>query len=84
MILMGEFIEKLEVMDERLRFDQQCKNVEQKWYENKQMLFNMLRDASNNNFIELLVTVNTTLQPHQRFLKLHNLKHFLMKSKICF
>jgi len=26
-----------------------------------------LRDASNNNFIELLVIVNTTPQPHQRF-----------------
>ena len=31
------------------------------------MLSDMLRDASKNNFIELLVTVNTTLQPHQRF-----------------
>ena len=27
----------------------------------------MLRDASKNNFIELLVTVNTTPQPYQRF-----------------
>jgi len=26
-----------------------------------------LRDASKNNFIELLITVNTTPQPHQTF-----------------
>jgi len=40
------------------------KNIEQELYENKQILSYMLGDASNNNFIELLVTVNTTLQPH--------------------
>ncbi|QCE03904.1 hypothetical protein DEO72_LG8g1934 [Vigna unguiculata] len=56
-------------MDERLGVDQRCRNIEQEWYENKQILSNMLRDASKNNFIELLVTVNTTLQPHQRFLE---------------
>ena len=54
-------------MDERLRVDQRCRNIEQEWYENKQILFDMLRDASKNNFIELIVTVNTTPQPHQRF-----------------
>ncbi|QCD92417.1 hypothetical protein DEO72_LG5g479 [Vigna unguiculata] len=67
MILMGEVIEKLESIDERLRVDQRCINIEQEWYENKQILSDMLRDASKNNFIELLVTVNTTPQPHQRF-----------------
>jgi len=67
MILMGEVIGKLESMDERLRVDQRCRNIEQEWYENKQILSDMLRDASKNNFIKLLVTVNTTLQPHQRF-----------------
>jgi len=60
MILMGEVIEKLESMDERLRVDQRCRNIEQEWYENKQILSDMLKDASKNNFIELLVTVNTT------------------------
>ena len=56
MILMGEVIEKLESMDERLRVDQRCRNIEQEWYENKQILSDMLRDASKNNFLELLVT----------------------------
>ena len=64
---MGEVIEKLESMDKRLRVHQRCRNIEQEWYENKQILSDMLRDASKNNFIELLVTVNTTPQPHQRF-----------------
>jgi len=63
LILMGEVIVKLESMDERLRVDQRCRNIEQEWYENKQILSDMLRDASKNNFIELLVTVNTTPQP---------------------
>ncbi|QCD86288.1 hypothetical protein DEO72_LG3g809 [Vigna unguiculata] len=67
MILMGEVIEKLESMDERLRVDQRCRNIEQEWYENKQILSDMLGDTSKNNFIELLVTVNTTPQPYQRF-----------------
>jgi len=58
---------KLESMDERLRVDQRCINIEQEWYENKQILSDMLRDASKKIFIELLVTVNTTPQPHQRF-----------------
>jgi len=69
MILMGEVIEKLESIDERLQVDQRCKNIVQEWYENKKMLSDMLRDASNNNFIELLATINTTLQSHQRFPK---------------
>ena len=49
----------------------------------------MLRDASKNNFIELLVTVNTTPQPHQRFSKnpdfnalRHEIKYVLMKLAI--
>jgi len=89
MILMGEVIEKLESMDERLRVDQRCRNIEQEWYENKQILSEMLRDASKNNFIELLVTVNTTPQPHQRFPEnpdfnelRHEIKDVLMKLAI--
>ena len=49
-------IEKLESMDESLRVDQRCRDIEQEWYENKQILSDMLRDASKNNFLELLVT----------------------------
>ncbi|QCD96848.1 hypothetical protein DEO72_LG6g1558 [Vigna unguiculata] len=89
MILMGDVIEKLESMDERLRVDQRCRNIEQEWYENKQILFDMLRDASKNNFIELLVTVNTTVQPHQRFPEnvdfnelRHEIKDVLLKLAI--
>ncbi|QCD93332.1 hypothetical protein DEO72_LG5g1405 [Vigna unguiculata] len=89
MILMGEVIEKLESMDERLRVDQRCRNIEQEWYENKQILSDMLRDASKNNFIELLVTVNTTPQPHQRFPEnpdfntlRHEIKDVLLKLAI--
>jgi len=72
-----------------LRFDQRCKNIEQEWYENKQILSDMLRDASTNNFIELLVTVNTTPQPHQRFPEnsnfnelCHEIKDMLLKLAI--
>jgi len=86
---MGEVIVKLESMDERLRVDQRCRNIEQEWYENKQILSDMLRDASKNNFIELLVTVNTTPQPHQRFLEnpdfnelRHEIKDVLLKLAI--
>jgi len=89
MILMGEVIKKLESMDERLRVDQRCRNIEQEWYKNKQILSDMLRDASKNNFIELLVTVNTTLQPHQRFPEnpdfnelRHEIKDVLLKLAI--
>jgi len=49
----------------------------------------MLKDASKNNFIELLVTINTTLQPHQRFLEnpdfnalRHEIKDMLLKLAI--
>ncbi|QCD82403.1 hypothetical protein DEO72_LG2g2741 [Vigna unguiculata] len=89
MILMGEVIEKLESMDERLRVDQRCRNIEQEWYENKQILSDMLRDASKNNFTELLVTVNTTPQPHQIFPEnpdfnehRHEIKDVLLKLAI--
>jgi len=89
MILMGEVIEKLEAMDERLQVDQRCRNIDQVWYENKKILYDMLRDASKNNFIESLVTVNTTLQPHQRFPKnpdfnafRHEIKDMLLKLAI--
>ena len=49
----------------------------------------MLRDASKNNFIKLLVTFNTTLQPHQRFPEhpnfnalRHKIKDMLLKLAI--
>ncbi|QCD86446.1 hypothetical protein DEO72_LG3g969 [Vigna unguiculata] len=49
----------------------------------------MLRDASKNNFTELLVTVNTTLQPHKRFPEnpyfnalRHEIKDVLLKLAI--
>ena len=29
----------------------------------------MLEDASNNNFVELVLIVNTTLQGHKRFVE---------------
>jgi len=87
MILMGEVIEKLESMDERLRVDQRCRNIE--WYKNKQILSDMLRDASKKNFIELLVTVNTNPQPHQTFPEnpdfnelRHEIKDMLLKLAI--
>jgi len=64
MILMGEVIEKLESMDQRLQVYQRCKDIEQGWYENKKILSDMLMDVSKNNFIELLEIINTTLQPH--------------------
>jgi len=48
-----------------------------------------LRDASKNNFIELLVAVNTTPQPHQRFPEnpyfnelRHEIKDVLLKLAI--
>jgi len=89
MLLMGEVIEKLEFIDERSRVDQRCRNIEQQWYENKQILSDMLRDASKNKFIELLVTVNTTPQPHQRFPEnpyfnklCHEIKDMLLKLAI--
>jgi len=59
--------EKLDTTDKRLRADQQCKDIEQKWYGNDKVLYDMIEDASNNNFVELICTVNTTLQCHPRF-----------------
>jgi len=34
--------EKLDTIDENLRVGQQCKNIEEKWYENDQILNNMV------------------------------------------
>ena len=72
-----------------MQVDQRCRNIEQEWYENKQILSDMLRDARKNNFIELLVTVNTTPQPHQRFPEhpdfnelRHEIKDVLLKLAI--
>ena len=78
MLLIDGLREKLDTIDERLRADQRCKDIEQKWYVNDKVLYDMMEDASNNNFIELLCTVNTTLQCHPRFaeiLKFRALRH---------
>jgi len=69
-LLMYGLREKLDTIDERLRVDQRCKDIEQKWYGNDKVLYDMMEDASNNNFVELLCTVNTTLQCHPRFAKI--------------
>ena len=49
----------------------------------------MLKEASKNNFVELLVTINTTSQPHQRFPEnpdlsalRHDIKDVLLKLAI--
>jgi len=39
-------------------------------YGNDKVLYEMMEDASNNNFLELLGTVNTTLQCHPRFVEI--------------
>jgi len=36
------------------------KKVDQEWYENQQILWDIMEDVSKN-FVELLVTVNITL-----------------------
>jgi len=59
--------EKLDTIDERLRADQRCKDIEQEWYGNDKVLYDMMEDASNNNFLELLGIVNTTFQCHPIF-----------------
>jgi len=53
--------EKLDIIDERLGVDQRCKDIEQEWYGNDKVLYDMMEDASTNNFLELLGTINTTL-----------------------
>jgi len=66
MLLMDGLRKKLYTIDERLRADQRCEDIEQKWYRNDKVLYDMMEYASNNNFVELLCTVNTTLQCHLR------------------
>jgi len=61
-----------------LQADQRCKNIKQKLYENNQILNNMMEDVDINNFVELLVTVNTTLECYLRFVETHNLEYFIM------
>ena len=89
MLLVDGVKEKLDIVDERLRVDQQCNNIKQEWYENDQILYNMMEDASSNNFVELLVIVITTLQCHPRFPKtaefrilLHDIEDMLLKLAI--
>jgi len=81
--------EKLDTIDERLRADQQCKDIEQKWYGNDKVLYDMTGDASKNNFVELLCTVTTTLQCHPRFAETlefralrHEIEYMLLKLAI--
>jgi len=81
--------EKLDTIDERLRADQRCKDIEQEWYKSDTVLYDMMEDASNNNFVELLCTVNTTLQCHPRFAETpefravrHEIKDMLLKLAI--
>jgi len=66
--------EKLDTIDERLRADQRCKDIKQKWYGNDKLLYDMMEDASNNKFVELLCTVNTTLQCHPRFAEIREFR----------
>ena len=50
-LLMNGLREKLDTIDERLRADQRCKDIEKKWYGNDKVLYDMMEDASNNNFV---------------------------------
>jgi len=81
--------EKLDTIDERLRADQWCKDIEQEWYENDKVLYDMMEDVSSNNFVELLGIVNTTLQCHPRFAETlefralcHEIEDMLLKLAI--
>jgi len=58
---------KLDTVAERLRANQRCKDIEQKWYGNDKVLYDMMEDASNNNFVLLLCTINTTLPCNPKF-----------------
>jgi len=78
--------EKLEVKDERLQADQRWKDIEQEWYKNDQVLYDMMEDVSNNNFVELIVSVNSTPQCHPRFVETpkfralrHEIQEMLLK-----
>jgi len=64
-------------------------DIEQEWYRNDKVVYDMMEDTSNNNFVELLGTVNTTLQCHPRFLETpefralhHEIKDMLLKLAI--
>jgi len=88
-LLMDGLREKLDTIDEKLRADQRCKDIKQKWYGNDKALYAMIGDASNNNFVELLCTVNTSLQYHPRFAEIlefralrHEIKYMLLKLAI--
>ena len=74
--------EKLDTIDERLRVDQRCKDIEQKWYENDKVLYDMMEDASNNNSVELLCTVNSTLQCHPRFAEISEFRAFRQEIEV--
>jgi len=81
--------EKFDIIDERLRADQRCKDIEQEWYGNDKVLYTMMEDASNNNFVELLGIFNTTLKCHPRFAEIlefralrHEIEDMLLKLAI--
>jgi len=81
-LLMDGLREKLDTIDERLRVDQRCKDIEQKWYENDKVLYDMMEDASNNNSVELLCTVNSTLQCHPRFAEISEFRAFRQEIEV--
>ena len=56
-LLIDGLIEKLDTIDERLRAYQRCKDIEQEWYRNDKVLYDVMEDASNNKFVELLCTL---------------------------
>ncbi|QCD79087.1 hypothetical protein DEO72_LG1g2725 [Vigna unguiculata] len=81
--------EKFDIIDERLRANQRCKDIEQEWYGNDKVLYTMMEDASNNNFVELLGIFNTTLKCHLRFAEIlefralrHEIEDMLLKLAI--
>ena len=45
MLLMDGLREKLDTINERLRADQRCKDIEQKWYGYDKVLYDMIRDV---------------------------------------
>jgi len=66
--------EKLKATNERWKAYQWCKNIEQEQYENEQILCDMMKDVSKHHFVELVLTVNSTLQSHQRFAEIAKFK----------
>ena len=69
MLLMDGLRENLDTIDERLKVYQRCKDIEQEWYGNDKVLYDMMEVASNNNFVELLASnddMSTNYLFHER------------------